>query len=77
MLYMELFSVVKIKFKMQFCNLDDFRAEHFNLFQHLLCIFNLPFRPFWSISGNFTVHFGRFGQQPSRYIGPFFYILIN
>ena len=79
MLSMEPFSVMKIKFKIQFCNLDDLGLSTLTYsntsYVSFLCI--LPFHSFWSISVNFRVHFGRFGQLGSRYIGPFFYILIN
>ena len=77
MLYMEPFSVVKIKFKMQFCNLDDLGLSTLTYSNTSYVSFNLHFRSFWSTSVNFRVHFGRFGQLGSRYIGPFFYILIN
>ena len=77
MLYMERFSVVKIKFKMQFCNLDDLGLSTLTYSDTSYVSLNLPFRSFWSISVNFRVHFGRFGQLGSRYIGSFFYILIN
>ena len=77
MLYMEPFSVVKVKFKMQFCNLDDLGLSTLTYSNTSYVSFNLPFRSFWSISVNFRVHFGRFGQLGSRYIGPFFYIVIN
>ena len=77
MLYMEPFSVMKIKFKMQFCNLDDFGLSTLTYSNTSYVSFNLPFHSFWSISVNFRVHFGRFGQLGSRYIGPFIYILIN
>ena len=76
MLYMGPFSVVKIKSKMQFCNLDDLGLSTLTRSNTSYVSFNLPFRAFWSISANFRVHFGRFGQLGSRYIGPFFYILI-
>ena len=74
---MEPFSVVKIKFKKQFCNLDDLGLSSLTYSNTSYGSFNVPFRSFWSISVNFRVHFGRFGQLCSRYIGPFFYILIN
>ena len=77
MLYMEPFSVVKMKFKMQFCNLDDLGLSTLTYSNTSYVSFNLPIRSFWSISVNFRVHFGRFGQLCSRYIGQFFYILIN
>ena len=77
MLYMEPFSVVKIKFKMQSCNLDDLGLSTLTYSNTSYVSFNLPFRSLWSISVNFRVQFGRFGQLGSRYIGPFFYILIN
>ena len=77
MLYMEPFSIVKIKFKMQFCNLDDLGLSTLTYSNTSYVSFNLPFRSFWSISVNFRNHFGRFGQLGSRYIGPFFYISIN
>ena len=77
MLYMEPFSVVKIKFKMQFCNLDDLGLSTLSYSNTSYVSFNLLFRSVWSISVNFRVHFGRFGQLGSHYIGPFFYILIN
>ena len=76
MLYMEPFSVVKIKVKMQFCNLDDLGLSTSNSNTSYVS-FNLPFCSLWSISVNFRVHFSRFGQLGSSYIGPFFYILIN
>ena len=77
MLYMKPFSVVKIKFKIQFCNLDDLGLSTLTYSNTCYASFNLPFRSFWSILVNFRVYFGRFGQLGSRYIGPFFYILIN
>ena len=77
MLYMEPFSVVKIKFKMQFCNLDDLGLSTLTYSNTFYVSFNLPYRSFWSISIDFRVHFGRFGQLGSHYIGPFFYFLIN
>ena len=77
MLYMEPFSVVKIKFKMQFCNLDDLGLSTLTYSNTSYVSFNLPIGSFWSISVNFRVQFGRFGQLGSHYIGPFFYILIN
>ena len=77
MLYMEPFSVVKIKFKMQFCNLDDLGLSTLTYSNTSYVCFNLPIGSFRLISVNFRVHFGRFGQLGSRYIGPFFYILIN
>ena len=77
MLYMEPFSVVKMKFKMQFCNLDDLGLSTLTYSNTSYVSFNLPIRSFWSISVNFRVHFGRFRQLCSRYIGQFFYILIN
>ena len=77
MLYMEPFSVVKIKFKMQFCNLDDLGLSILTYSNTSYVSFNLPFHSFWSISVNFRVHFGRFGQLGSPYIGKFFYILVN
>ena len=77
MLYMEPFSVVKIKFKMQFCNLDDLGLSTLTYSNTSYVSFNLPIGSFRLISVNFRVHFGRFGQLGSRYIGPFFYILIN
>ena len=77
MIYMEPFSLVKIKFKMQSCNLDDLGLSTLTYFNTSYVSFNLPFRSLWSISVNFRVHFGRFGQLGSRYIGPFYYILIN
>ena len=69
MLCMEPFSVVKIKFKMQFCNLDDLGLSTLTYSNTSYVSFNLPFRSFWSISVNFRIHFGRFGQLGSRYIG--------
>ena len=77
MLYMEPFSVVKIKFKMQFCNLDGLGLSTLTYSNTSYVSFDLPFPSFWSSSVNFRVHFGRFGQLGSRYIEPFFYILIN
>ena len=77
MLYMEPFSVLKIKFKMQFCNLDDLGLSTLTYSNTSYVSFNLRFCSFWSISVNFRVHFGRFGQLGSCYIGPFFYTLIN
>ena len=76
MLYMEPFSVVKIKFKMQFCNSDDLGLST-SYSNTSYVSFKLPFHSFWSISVNLRVHFGRFGQLGSSYIGPFFYILMN
>ena len=60
------FSVVKIKFKMQFCNLDDLGLSTLTYSNTSYVSFNFPF-----------VHFVQFGQLDYRYIGPFFYILIN
>ena len=77
MLYMEPFSVMKIKFKMQFCNWDDLGPSTLTYSNTSYVSLNLPFHSFWSISIDFRVHFGRFGQLGSSYIGPFFYILIN
>ena len=77
MLYMEPFSAMKIKFKMQFRNLDDLGLSILTYSNTSYVSFNLPFHSFWSISVNFRVHFGRFGQLGPCYIGPFFYILIN
>ena len=77
MLYMEPFSVMIIKFKMQFCNLDDLGLSTLTYSNTSYVSFNLPFHSFWSISVNFRVHFGRFGQLGSRYIELFFYILLN
>ena len=77
MLYMEPFSVVKIKFKMQFCNLDDLGLSTLTYSNTFYVSFSLLYRSFWSISIDLRVHFGRFGQLGSHYIGPFFYILIN
>ena len=77
MLYMEPFSVMRIKFKMQFCNLDDLGMSTLTYSNTSHVSFNLPFHSFWSISVNFRVHFGRFGQLGSHYIGSFFYISIN
>ena len=77
MLCMEPFSVVKIKFKMQFCNLDELGLSTLTYSNTSYVSFNLPFHSFWSISVNFRVHFGRFGQLGSCYIGLFLYILIN
>ena len=68
MLYMEPFSVVKIKFKMQFCNLDDLGLSTLTYSNTSYVSFNLPMGSFWSISVNFRVHFGRFGQLGSHYI---------
>ena len=74
---MEPFSVVKIKFKMQFCNLDDLGLGTLTYSNTSYAFFNLPIGSYFLISVNFRVHFGRFGQLGSRYIGRFFYILIN
>ena len=74
---MEPFSVVKIKFKMQFCNLDDLGLGILTYSNTSYAFFNLPIGSFWLISVNFRVHFGRFGQLGSRYFGPLFYISIN
>ena len=62
---------------MQFCNLDDLGLNTLTYSNTSYAFFNLPIGSFWLISVNFRVHFGRFGQLGSRYIGPFFYILIN
>ena len=77
MLYMEPFSVVKIKFKMQFRNLDGLGLSTLTFSNTSYVSFNLPFRSFWSITVNVRGHFGRFGQLGSHYIGPFFHILMN
>ena len=77
MLYIEPFSVMKIKFKMKFCNLDDLGLSTLTYSNTSYVSFNFPFHSFWSISVNFRVPFGRFGQLGSRYIGPFFYILLH
>ena len=53
---MEPFIVVKIKFKIQFCNLDDLGLSTSTYSNTSYVSFNLPFRPFWSISVNFRVH---------------------
>ena len=74
---MERFSVVKIKFKMQFCNLDDLGLSTITYSNTSYVSFYLLIGTFWSISVDFRFHFGRFGQLGSRYIGPFSYILIN
>ena len=74
---MEPFGVVKIKFKMQFFNLDDLGLGTLTYSNTSYAFFNLPIGSFWLISVNFRIHFGRLGQPGSRYIGPFFYILIN
>ena len=71
------FSIVKIKFKMQFCNLDDLGLSTLTYSNTSYVSFNLQYRSFWSISIDFRVHFGRFAQLGSCYIGPFSYILIN
>ena len=70
MLYIEPFSVVKIKLKMQFCNLDDLGLGTLTYSNISYVSFNRPIGSFWLISVNFRVHFGRFGQLGSRYIGP-------
>ena len=71
MLYIEPFSVVKIKFKMQFCNLDDLGLGTLTYFNTPWVSFILPISSFWLISVNLRVHFGGFGQLDSRYFGRF------
>ena len=74
---MEPFSVVKIKFKMQFCNLDDLELGTLTYSYTSYAFFNLAIGSFWLISVNLRVYFGRFGKLGFHYIGAFFYILIN
>ena len=71
MLYMEPFSVVKIKFKMPFCNLDDLGLCTLTYSNTSYAYFNLPIGSFWLISVNLRVYFGRFGKLGFRYIGAF------
>ena len=58
MLYMEPFSVVKIKLKMQFCNLDYLGLGTLTYSNTSYAFFNLPIGSFWLISVNLRVYFG-------------------